>query len=308
MKILVLGAGATGGYFGGRLAAAGVDVTFLVRPARAETLAGQGLKIESPRGALSMPVKTVTADQLKADYDAIILSSKAYDLASSIDAIRPAVGADTVILPLYNGFRQLEVLDAAFGKERVLGGTCHISVMLGEDGVIHHFTPFDALTLGPRTAGQAPVARDLHAELSRGGFEARFSDDIESAMWEKWVFLATLAGMTCLMRANIGEIASTADGAALSRTMFEECCAIAAAHGHTPRAEAVELSRSALTDPASKIAASMLRDLERGARIEADHIVGDLIGRGAEFGLSSPLLGIAYTHLQGYQHRLRPAS
>lgn len=304
MRILILGAGATGGYYGGRLANAGADVTFLVRPKRAEILARDGLEIESPLGAVKTPVTTVTTGEIACPFDAVILSCKAYDLSSAIETIRPAVGPDTLILPLLNGMRHLEELDAAFGNNSVLGGTCHISVTLTETGVVRHMSPFDAMTLGPRTPSQAERSETLHAAISNCGFEARYSRDVTSAMWDKWVLLATLAGMTCLMRANIGEIVATRGGEGKISNMLDECCAIADVYGHKPKAPVIFLTRATLTDPKSAMSASMRRDLERGARIEADHIIGDLVARGAAAGVATPLLDTAYAHLQAYQNRL----
>jgi 2-dehydropantoate 2-reductase len=305
MRILILGAGATGGYFGGSLAKAGVDVTFLVRPRRREQLIRDGLKIESLAGDVATPVAAVTRDEITGAFDVVILSAKAYDLAAAIEAIRPAVGETTLVLPLLNGLRHLDDLDAAFGKARVLGGTCHISVVLEEDGRIRQLGPFASLTQGPRIPEQKQGSVELHAELSRGGFEARHSDDVIGAMWEKWVLLATLAGSTSLMRASIGEIVRTDLGALTISNMLDECCAVATASGHPPRSVAMSIVRPTLTDPQSNISASMLRDIQRGGRIEADHIIGDLIRRGRERGVQTPLLDIAYVHLQAYQNRIK---
>lgn len=304
MRILVLGAGATGGFFGGLLAATGADVTFLVRPQRAQLLTRDGLKIESVLGNVSRPVPVVTADEVGPDYDAIILSCKAYDLASAIDAIRPAVGHQTRIVPLLNGMRHLDVLDQTFGAERVLGGTCHISVTLAADGTILHLSPaFHALTQGPRQPAQCQFSEALHAEMSKAKFDARHSDQIIQTMWDKWVLLATLASMSCLMRASMGEISSTDHGARLISDTLDECCAVAARSGFAPATEVVEPIRALLTGRGSTLKASMLRDLESGARIEADHIVGDLIGRADRHSVAVPNLKIAYTALQVYQRR-----
>lgn len=308
MRILILGAGATGGYFGGRLAKAGVNVTFLVRERRREQLAHDGLTIESPLGDVATPVAAITRDQLRDTFDTVIVSAKAYDLAAAIETIRPAVGASTRVLPLLNGMRHLDDLDHAFGPERVLGGTCHISAVLEEDGRIRHLGSFASLTEGPRVPSQRVFSSRLHEELSRGGFEARRSDDVIGAMWEKWVLLATLAGSTCLMRASIGEIVRATGGAKFISDMLDECCTVATAGGHQPRSVATSIVRPTLTDPSSDISASMLRDMERGGRIEADHIIGDLIRRGRELGVETPLLEIAYVHLQAYQNRLKSAS
>lgn len=304
MKILMLGAGATGGYFGGKLAAAGIDVTFLVREKRASDLSRNGLKIESPNGHVQTQVTTVTQQALRANYDAIILSCKAYDLDAAIDAISPGVGSSTLVLPLLNGMRQLDALDKAFGAVKVLGGTCHISATLTDDGIIRHFSPFDALTLGARHPNQKETCNRLFATLQRGGFETRLSENVIAAMWEKWVLLATLAGMTCVMRGTIGDIVATQNGAAQISAMLDECCAIAKAHDFAPKPAAIEFIRTTLTDPTSTISSSMLRDMQRSGRIEADHIIGDLIARADAASIAAPLLKMAYTHLQVYQTAL----
>ncbi|WP_024276479.1 2-dehydropantoate 2-reductase [Hyphomicrobium sp. 802] len=302
MKLLFLGAGATGGYFGGYLAKAGVDVTFLVRPKRREQLARDGLKIESADGRLDIPVKAITRDEIVAPYDAVILSAKAYDLDSAIDAIRPAVGDKTLILPVLNGMKHLDTLDAAFGAARVLGGLTHISVTLTEDGIIRQFGQLSTLTMGARFAGQKAAATALYETLARG-IEVRHADDIIFAMWEKWYFLAAFAASTCLMRAGVGDIVRAAHGAEFTLNVLNECTAIAGANGYPPQPETMEFSRTFLTDPASTLSASMLRDIQRGEQIEADQIVGDMIRRGRAHGVATPLLDLAYLHLQAYENR-----
>ena len=308
MRILILGAGATGGYFGALLAKAGVDVTFLVRPKRREQLNADGLKVKSHLGDVTTPVATITRDEISNTFDAVILSPKAYGLADAIDTIRPAVGDATLILPLLNGMRHLDDLDDVFGPSRVLGGTCHISVALDGDGTIRHLSPFGSLTQGPRTGDQREAAMRLQKELERGGFDARYADDVIGAMWEKWFFLATLAGSTCLMRASVGEIIRTDEGGRFMSGMLDECSAVAKACGHAPQPAAESNARATLTDRQSNIAASMLRDIQRGGEIEGDHIFGDLIRRGREHGVSTPLLEVAYVHLQAYQNRTRAGS
>jgi 2-dehydropantoate 2-reductase len=308
MKTLILGAGATGGYFGGRMAAGGADVTFLVRPGRAATLARDGLVIESPHGDWRGKVQTVTADILAPGYDAVILSCKAFDLDNAIAAVRPAVGPQTVVLPLLNGLNHLGLLDQAFGPERVLGGLCHISVTLGDDGHIKQLTRNQLFTFGPRSEGQKAVCERLLPELQRGGFAPVLSAGVLQDLWEKFVFLTSLAGITCLMRASVGEINRTNDGRALALAMLEECTAVAAAAGHRPRAKHLEMSKATLTDAELLLSASMRRDLERGGKIEGDHIVGDMLARAKAAGLAAPLLMAAYCHLQCFQSRFgRPA-
>jgi len=308
MRFLFLGAGATGGYYGGRMAASGADVSFLVRPARAEKLARNGLSIESPRGNVQTAVKVVTAADVRDDYDVVVLSCKAYDLDSAIAAIRPAVGPNTRVLPLLNGMRHLDALDAAFGPERVLGGTCHISVTLAPDGGIKHFSAYDVLTQGPRTSGQRDLCLSIKRELKRAAIQTKLSDNVVRAMWEKWVLLASLAGLTTLMRANVGEIMHAAGGKQLMFDLIEECRRVAISAGYPPRVISLFITRTALTNRSSQLAASMLRDLQAGRQIEADHIIGDLIDRAAKLGVPAPLLTVTYTALSAYQNRLQEAA
>ena len=281
MRFLVVGAGATGGYFGGRLLEAGRDVTFLVRLARAERLAVAGLTITSPAGDVTLrSPPTVLAAELRAPFDAVILSCKAYDLDGAIESFAPAVGPDTVVVPLLNGMRHLDVLDARFGADRVLGGSCFISAKLDEGGQISHVSDIHRLAFGERTGEQSPRVEALAAATAGAKFEAVASDQILLVMWEKWVFLAALAGITCLARAAVGDVVA-AGGADLAAALLEECRVIAAAAGYPPRADALKASLARLTDPGSAVTASLLGDVERRGRTEADHVLGDLLRRRA---------------------------
>lgn len=306
MKLLFLGAGATGGYFGGRLANAGADVTFLVRAKRRDQLARDGLRIEDERGNLTLSVKAITRDEIGAPYDAIVLSSKAYDLDGAIDDIRPAVGETSLVLPILNGMKHFDALDAAFGANRVLGGLCHISATLADDGTIRRFGQLEVLTLGPRFDEQKNEATRLYDTLAKGA-GARYSDSILAAMWEKWFFIAALASSTCLMRATVGNIVRAGAGAHFMAGVIGECAAVAEANGYPPQSKGLDFVRTLLTDPQSTMSASMLRDIQRGGQIEADQIVGDLIRRGHERGVATPLLDIAYLNLQAYQNGLTTA-
>ena len=237
MKVLILGAGAVGGYFGGRLVQAGADVTFLVRPQRAQKLAQTGLVIKSPLGDAQIPVRTVLQEAVRPDYDLVILSCKAYDLEASIAAIGGAMGPNTLILPLLNGMAQLPRLEQAFGSARVPGGTCYIASTLGADGSILHLGKFQGITCGPRAGNHAhtgALLQELAQAYARVTVECKVSADIEQDMWEKFVLLASLAAMTCLMRASVGEILAAADGDALMREMLSTC--VAAAGCGRPRA------------------------------------------------------------------------
>lgn len=298
MRVLVLGAGAIGGYFGARLIEAGADVTFLVRPARAERLAADGLRVFGRGGDFARQVRTVTVPE--AAYDLVIVSCKAYDLDSAIDAIRPAVGAGTRVLPLLNGLRQLDALDAAFGAEHVLGGLCHISVTLEDDGAIRQFGTLERLTFGARNPA-VPVPEPIRTALLALGPHIVESANVVGAMWDKFVFIATMAGSTCLMRGSIGEIVATADGAALIRRLHGEGAEVAARSGYALDPVAIEAAFGVLAAAGSPLKASMLRDLERGARSECEHILGDLRERATAFGIDTPLLAAALTHLRVYE-------
>ena len=278
MRILVIGAGAVGGYFGGRLLQAGRDVTFLVRPGRAAQLARFGLVIKSPVGDVTLPSPpTVQAGALREPYDLILLSCKAYDLDPAVTAFAPAVGAGTAVLPLLNGLRHLDVLGRAFSAEKILGGQCVFaaSVALDPEGAVVHSQPFAALTFGELRGGGSERARAILAELEGATFEVRASDTILLDMWEKWVMLSALAGATTLMRAAIGEICAAPGGRDFILGLLEECRGIATAGGYAPRPAFLEKTRAMLTTAGSTFTASMFRDIERKARIEADHVIGD---------------------------------
>lgn len=308
MRVLVVGAGATGGYFGARLAQISRDVTFLVRPARAEKLAANGLQVRSPVGdaRIDKP-QTVTADALKeaGPFDLVLLSCKAYDLDAAIADLAPAVGPETAVLPILNGMRHLDLLDQKFGADRVLGGSCGIVATLTKEGEIRQMSELHTLTYGERDGSRSERVGRIEALMQGVVFQARASEKVLLEMWEKWVFLATLAGATTSMRGTIGDIVGAEGGLAFVESLNDECHAIADASGFAPREKAFAGARKMLTTEGSPITASMLRDIEGGGRIEADHIVGDLIARGREVapGRAFPLLAHAYTQLKAYERR-----
>ena len=307
MRILVVGAGAIGGYFGGRLLQSGRDVTFLVRPRRAAELADAGLIIESPRGDVTLrQPATILSDNIREPFDLVLLSCKAYDLNGAMDSVFPAIGPETMILPLLNGMRHLDMLDERFGRSHVLGGLCVIAATLNEQHAVIHLNNIHTLSFGERDRSLSDRIRTVAGTMADAGFDARLSEDIVQDMWEKWVFLAALAGVTCLMRAPIGDIVASPGGNDLTLSLLEECRAIAEGGGHAPRAAFLDQTRATLTAKGSSFTASMLRDMEGNARIEADHIVGDLLRRRnpADANRSElSLLATAYTHMKAYEAR-----
>ncbi|MGH8676002.1 MAG: ketopantoate reductase family protein, partial [Burkholderiales bacterium] len=294
MRILVLGAGAVGGYFGGRLVQKSADVTFLVRPARAQALARDGLRISSRFGDWQGEVRCVTQDRLRPEYDVILLTAKAYDLASAVDAIAPAMGGAqdgrALVLPFLNGIAHMDVLDQRFGRNRVLGGVAYIGATLAPDGRILHLNEFHRIVFGSRADSQRQACDALAAELAGVAFNWQQLDAIEQAMWDKWVLLATLAGITCLMRAPVGDIAATRSGAKLALALLAECASVAAAEGFPTPEGPMANYRAMLTKEGSLFSASMLRDLESAGQAEGDHILGALLGRASHRNLQTPLL------------------
>jgi len=306
VKILVLGAGGVGGYFGGRLAQAGADVTFLVRERRAAQLRSQGLVVETPDGEFRVAAHTVQRHEIRAPFDLVLLTCKAYDLDSAIETIRPAVGPGTVIVPLLNGLAHLDRLDAEFGAERVLGGACGIAATLTPEGVVKQMSPLPHwLRFGDRAGRPRAQVAALAEAYSRTPVGSAAVPDILLVMWEKFVLLTTLAACTCLMRGSVGEILATEDGEAIMRELLDTCIATAKAAGHAPRAESLAQTESLLFARGSAFSASMLRDIERGGPTEADHIVGDMLHRARSARLEARLLAAAYAHLQVYEQRRR---
>jgi 2-dehydropantoate 2-reductase len=302
MKTLVIGAGSIGGYFGARMLQAKRDVTFLVREARAKRLNEHGLVVKSVAGDFTIDhPPLVTAGNIKQPYGLIILTCKAYDLASAIADFAPAVGPHTKILPLLNGMSHIDALDQRFGAEHVLGGLCAISTTLDGEGRIHHMSPFQSLTFGLRQQDDG-IFEEVKATLGNAGFEALPSDKIMQEMWEKWLFIATLGSATSLMRATVGDIIAAGHGD-LTTSLLAECSAIAAENGFPPREAAAQRGLGVLTTKGSLLTASMMRDIENNNQIEADHIVGDLLKRGTDNATRRPLLLTAYAHLKSYEAR-----
>lgn len=301
MKILFLGAGGVGGYFGARLFQAGASVGFLVRERRASQIASKGLVVESPHGnftisAQAHTLQTTGVDALKGA-DLIALSPKAYDLEDAIDSIRPALDGRAFILPLLNGVAHMERLDSVFGADRVLGGVAHVAAALSSDGVIRQLNPLHSLTIGPRSPGQEEAARAFHGLCEKAHFDAIYSNDIEQSLWDKWTFLATLAGSTTLGRSGVGAITASGEGSALMKRMYQECLDVAKAFGKPVGEPAQAKALGILMQPGSDFTASMLRDLLAGQRTEHEHILGEMVRRAQAKGIDAPMMTASYVHM-----------
>ena len=305
MRVLVLGAGALGGYFGGRLAEAGTaEVAFLVRPARRAVLDRDGLAIASPFGDWRDRVTTLGAGEVGTGWDLVLLSCKAYDLEDAIAALRPAVDDRTAILPVLNGLAHLDRLDAAFGAGRVLGGLAKIQATLAPDGTVRQLNDWRWITFGERDGALSDRVRAVEAVFAPArGVVAQAVPDIVARMWEKLAHLGTSAIGTVLMRANVGEIARSPGGIAFLHRVLDRNAAIAAANGVPMRDAFMAEYRALFADPASAYGTSMLRDLEAGARIEADHILGFLLAAARRAGVPSEIHEAAFLHAKAYEQR-----
>lgn len=304
MRILILGAGGIGGYLGARLTEAGVDATLLVRPERREILQRDGLRLESVYGNFAGPVSTVLAEELEPGFDLVILTCKAYDLDAAIDAVAPGVGPDTTLLPILNGIAHIDRLNDAFGADRVLAGTVQISVARMPDGLVRHMNDWRWLRFGEQAGGISERVSTIRDALDLPpGLEPVALDDAMQEMWEKFVHLASAAGMTCLMRANVGQIARSAEGAALFRRFLESTAEVARRAGHGPGEAFLERYRALFSDPGTAYATSMLRDIEAGNSTEGEHIIGFLLSSARKYGIDEPLFEAAYAHLRAYDER-----
>ncbi len=305
MKILIVGAGALGGYFGGRLLAAGRDVTFLVRPGRAKQIADAGgLAVKSPCGDLLLKnPPLVQAPALARQYDLIILACKATGLDACIRDMAPTVGKDTMIIPVLNGLRHIDALVAAFGKTAVLGGRAFIFATLAADGTVLHQDPGHVVEFGELAGGPSPRTEAALAVLSGAGFDARLNTDIMRGMWEKWVMIGTTGGATSLMRAAIGDIAKAGAGP-FALALMRECAGIAEANGYRLGEEFLKRIETRMSDTGSTQAASIMKDMEKRHPIESDQIIGDFLAR-APAGREGdyPLLKLIHLHMKAYEVR-----
>ena len=301
MRILMVGAGATGGYYGGRLAQAGRDVTFLVRGRRLEQLKKDGLQIVSPLGDATVQPKLITAAELPQAglFDLILISTKAYSLDSAIHDFAPAVGPDTIILPLLNGMRHLDVLSDRFGRERVMGGTVRIVADMDEEGRVHMLTELDELTFGELDATRTPRADQLYKELAVFGYQTTLSGNMVAALWQKWWILATMGCVGVVSGGTVADMMATPRGGELARAILAETTSIAAANGYPADDRMLASQTKRMTDPTSTLTSSMFRDYSRGLPVEADHVLGDLLARAK--GVLTPLILGAYTRLKVYE-------
>jgi 2-dehydropantoate 2-reductase len=304
MRFLVLGAGALGGYFGGKLIKGGADVTFLVRPARAAQLQRDGLVVKSQDGEIRAQVKTVQQGQVEGTYDVVLLCCKAYDLDGAISAVRPAMGERSVVLPLLNGVRHIDALTESFGSQRVLGGLTVVNAALMPDGVIQQSElRINITAIGELDGRLSARCTAIKTALEAGGVPVQVNEDIVAALWTKFFAFVCNATLATLSRSRAGAIARSAAGASFVAAVIEECTGVVTAVGYPPLPafNSAGQIRGLFSQEDSTYGPSMLIDMEDGRPTEGEHTIGDLVERAARLGVSTPILTAALCNLQAYE-------
>lgn len=299
MRILIVGAGATGGYFGARLAQAGRDVTFLVRERRFRQLSENGLVLRTPQGVEKLQPQLAQAGSLRGPYDLIILTVKSFALAQAIEDIAPAVGEQTLIMPILNGMRHFDTLRDRFG-DKVIGGLVKINATLGEQGEVVRMTSLHQIYYGALDGRNDARLQRVDEALRAASVDAFFSENIIGELWEKWLLLSTLGAFCCLTRGDTRQALTAEGGEALLRGIFSEVLATITADGYQPRPAVTAKILELLSNPATPMTSSMYRDLCQGFDIEAEQVIGDLVTRAAHNGVSVPLLNAVNVNLQVY--------
>ena len=300
MRILMAGAGATGGYFGARLIQAGQDVTFLVRERRYQQLQTHGLVLQTLQGTEKFQPQLIQASTLKSHYDLIIVTVKSFALDLVMDDIAPAVGPETLIMPILNGMRHIATLQQRFGEDKVIGGLCKINATLGDKGEVIQMTPLHQLLYGALDGNNDARLQRVDAALRDCQVDTLFSDNIMDELWEKWLLLSTLGAVCCLARGNTQQILTSRGGEALLQGVFTEILSVITAEGYQPRPAVTARIFELLNNPATPMTSSMYRDLTQGSDIEADQVIGDLLLRAKRNGLTTPLLNAVDVNLQVY--------
>src|SRR5262245_44204448 len=288
MKIAVVGAGGVGGYFGGRLAEAGADVTFLARGAHLDAILTRGLRITSPRGDVHLPHAQAVGDPKDiGPADIVLFAVKLYDVESALASLPPLVGPGTAVVPLQNGVDSVATLTQAIGREHVAGGTCYVSAVVAEPGVIKH-TAMEHLIFGELDRAPSPRLQALLAACAPATFRSTLSDDIMLAIWTKFVRLSVMSGMTAVTRCPLGVIANDQELWAMLKQAVREAMDVAHASGIPVATSTVEDVATAYASLPPQTKSSMLEDLERGRRLELPWLSGAVARIGKEVGVPTP--------------------
>ena len=295
MRIAVMGSGGVGGYFGARLALGGCDVTFIARGRHLEAMLQHGLKVESPIGDMSLATVRATSDPTEiGPVDLILFGVKLWDTATAAKAVAPLVGPTTAVISLQNGVRKDDILREILGERPVMGGACYIAAQIAEPGVIRHSGKMQKLVFGEYDGTRSSRAEAFLLACQHAGIEAEISSDIRRTIWEKFVFLVGLSGLTTCTRQPIGPIRSNPETRALLHDAMREVVAVGRAQG-VQLPEDFADNRLAFSDGLPPtMTSSMSNDLERGNRLEVDSLSGDVVSRGAATGVPTPVNHVIY--------------
>ena len=288
MKLAVFGTGGVGGYFGGRLAAAGADVTFIARGAQLEALRARGLRIESPKGDVTVrPVTATDAPASLGAMDAVFFTVKMYDAEIAAASLAPLVGPGTVVIPFQNGVESVDILIRAVGREAVAGGTAYVAAVVTEPGVIKH-TAMDTLIFGELDGARSPRLERVLAACQPAGFDAKLSTDIHADIWAKFIRLTVFSGMTAVTRMPLGTSREDPDLYAMMEAAWQEGMAVARARGVTLAPGLLDEIRHMTASLPPHAKSSMLEDLERGKRLELPWLSGAIVRLGEASGVLTP--------------------
>lgn len=304
MKVLVVGAGAIGGYFGGRLLENGVDVTFLVREGRRKQLEEHGLVIESVNGNASFKPKTIVTGESAEHFDVVVLSTKAYHLDGAIQDIRPYVTEGTVIMPLLNGISHIQTLIDVFGEEKVIGGLCSIESTLNNEGKVLQTSPLNSLVFGELSGARTERILKIEEMFNGTKVNYKLSENVNQDLWHKYLFITTMSGITTLMRSPIGPIREDKSGYETLECLMKEIISVMNLVD-APIAENIEdIQLKQIGGLGYTMKTSMQRDMEKQLPVEADHLQGYLLGIARKEGVSVPVLEAVYANLKVYEGQL----
>jgi 2-dehydropantoate 2-reductase len=303
MKILIVGAGGIGGYFGARLMETGQDVTFLVRERRKKQLEETGLNVDSVNGDVHLVPKLVTAENPDGQYDLIVLTVKSYQLAGAIRDIQPFVGDGSMILPLLNGIAHIDELVKAFGEEQVLGGLCFIETTLDDKGTVVQTSPMHQLVYGERSGEETERILKVKEALSGTKADFALSRNIIQDMWHKYLFITAMSGITASMESPIGPVRELESGKRTIAALLEELVAVMKAVSAPVKDTIAEDQYAKIMSLAPGMKSSMQRDVEKGQPIEVDHLQGYLLQEAHNKKVAVPVLETIYTKLKLYEQK-----
>lgn len=310
MKIAIFGSGGVGGYFGGRLAKAGQDVTFIARGAHLAAMKESGLRVDSIGGDFVVhPAHATDSPQSIGAVDLVLLATKAWQLDSAIMQMKPLVGETTMILPLLNGMEHMDALLDAFGREHVLGGLCRISVFVAAPGYIRHvgIQPFIALgELDNSKSTRVDSLREIFTALN--GIIMDTPGDINVAMWEKFVFISGTSGVGAFTRQPIGAYRAKTETRAMLYNAMNETAAVARARGILLSDDLVVETMKRIDTLQPDVMASMQKDIMEGRPSELNEQTGAVIRMGRAMGVPTPTHEMIYAELSPLEQRARGIS